>query len=353
MAMIERDRISQFDGLRALAFTAVFLHHGVHAPLLWMGVDQFFVLSGFLITRNLLQLRRDSTVSSSLGAFYYRRVLRIVPAYYVALILIAIFQTLTTSEAPWYFGFASNINDAIHPPAAGALSSMWSIAVEEQFYLVWPWLVLFVPSRWLRATFFTVVAAAPLCRVAFSPLGYEAVYRLMPCRMDLLAFGALLATIDETDVAWFVRHRAKLILTAAVALGVFAALSVSVHTFRTSSNTLLFDVVGFGLSAIFFTVILAYVRGLSSGLVFRFLMLPPLRYIGKISYMAYLLHMLGLAFAARLHHGVVPTAVVGFILTIGMASLSWYLMEQPLTKLRGMVTPKSIHTEGPQSVSRV
>jgi peptidoglycan/LPS O-acetylase OafA/YrhL len=340
MAMTERDRISQFDGLRALAFTAVFLHHGVHAPLLWMGVDQFFVLSGFLITRNLLQLRRDSTTSSSLAAFYYRRVLRIVPAYYVALILIAIFQTLTASDAPWFFGFASNIHDAIHPPAAGALSSMWSIAVEEQFYLVWPWLVLFVPTRWLRPTFLAVIVAAPLCRVAASSLGYEAVYRLMPCRMDLLAFGALLATIDETDVGWFVRHRAKLILTALAALAVFAALSLGVHTFRTSSNTLLFDVVGFGLSAIFFTVILAYVRGLSEGPVYKFLMLPPLRYLGKISYMAYLVHMLGLAFAMKLHRGVVPTAVVGFILTIAMASISWYLMEQPLTRLRGAVRPK-------------
>jgi len=338
--MAERDRISQFDGVRALAFTAVFLHHAVHAPLLWMGVDQFFVLSGFLITRNLLQLRTESRLGSSLRVFYFRRLLRIVPPYYVALFAIMVVQSISVREAPWFFGFASNIRDAFHAPVEGPLSSMWSIAVEEQFYLVWPWFVLLLPRASLRGVFVTVIVAAPVCRVLFSPLGFEAVYRLMLCRMDLLAFGALLATFDEHDVAWFSRHRNLFVVVASATLVTFVALSVSFHTFRTSSNSMLFDVVGFGLATVFFTVTLAYVRGLSAGLVYRFLMLSPMRYVGKISYMAYLVHMLALAIAVQLHRGMVVTATVGFLLTLAMASASWYLIEQPLTKLRRFVRLK-------------
>src|SRR5437899_12895973 len=122
--MADRDLISQFDGVRALAFMAVFLHHGLHVPLLWTGVDQFFVLSGFLITRNLLQLRDESTRGSALSAFYYRRVLRIIPPYYVALVAVMLVQTVACSELPWFCGFASHVRDALHTSIEGPLSSM-------------------------------------------------------------------------------------------------------------------------------------------------------------------------------------------------------------------------------------
>ena len=338
--MAERDRITQFDGLRALAFMAVFLHHGIHAPLLWMGVDLFFVLSGFLITRNLLELRETATPASSLATFYFRRLLRIVPPYYLALGLILIVQPIAMSDASWYFGFASNVRDTVHGPIGGAYNSMWSIAVEEQFYLVWPLLVLFLPRRWLPKLFVAAIAAAPICRYLFTPVGFDAVYRLMPSRMDLLAVGALFAVIERSDARWFERHRIHAIAISCFAVGVFAMLSLRIPTFRTSLDYPLFNVLGFGLSAVLFASILVFVRGTPSGPVHAVLVHPVLRFIGKVSYMAYLVHMLGLDLASHAHLSPLPSALLGLAITLALATVSWYALEQPLQRLRHVVTPK-------------
>ena len=84
-AALRGSRIAQFDGLRALAFLGVFAFHAVAVPYAWMGVDLFFVLSGYLITKNLLALRETARPRSALAVFYFRRLLRIVPPYYLAL----------------------------------------------------------------------------------------------------------------------------------------------------------------------------------------------------------------------------------------------------------------------------
>jgi peptidoglycan/LPS O-acetylase OafA/YrhL len=338
--MSEPDRISQFDGVRAIAFMMVFVHHGLHVPLAWMGVDLFFVLSGFLITRNLVQMSEQSTTSSSLATFYFRRVLRIIPPYYVAITMIILARPIAGADMAWFYGFASNIRDAIDGPIGGPLNSMWSIAVEEQFYIVWPWLVLFLPRRVLGKVFVAVIVIAPVCRYLFGAVGFDAVYRLMPCRMDLLAVGALLALVDRRDPGWFARHRRYFIAAACFAAGLFTALSLRVQTFRTSLDEPLFNVLGFGLSGVFFTALLAYVRAATSGPVYAVLMHPALRYVGKISYMGYLVHMFGLELAARAHLSMWPTAALGLAITIAIASASWYAMELPLQRLRKVVRPQ-------------
>jgi peptidoglycan/LPS O-acetylase OafA/YrhL len=344
------ERIDQFDGLRALAFTAVFLHHAVHAPLLWMGVDLFFVLSGFLITRNLLTLREQCTTGRALGVFFYRRLLRIVPPYYLALAAIGFYHGFPDGSAPWYWTFTSNIRDAQHGAHEGALNTLWSIGVEEQFYILWPWLVLLIPRRRLAAAFALVVVVAPLVRAAATGVSLDAVYRLMPCRMDLLAMGALLALIDRDDVTWISKHRRHFLGAAALAFAAFAALSLAVPTFRTRNNTLLFNVVGFSLAGVFFAGLLAYVRATRSGLVGAVLLHPALRYLGKISYMAYLTHMLAIDLVGDL--GIVAlsgpkAAPLSFALTVAMASASWILLEQPLLRLRRVVSPRSTRASTP------
>jgi peptidoglycan/LPS O-acetylase OafA/YrhL len=337
--MATRERIDQFDGLRALAFLGVFLHHGMKVPLLWMGVDLFFVLSGFLITRNLLVLREQATTRSAFAVFFYRRLLRIIPPYYAALTLVLVITPIESDRIPWFYAFASNVHDSIHGPIEGSLSSFWSIAVEEQFYIVWPWLVLFVPRRILPVTFVGFIVIATGARYAFGSVGFDAVYRLTICRMDLLAAGALLALIDLRDPDWFERQRGRLLTCGVLAVGLFVVLSISTRSFRTSMNHPLFNIVGFALSAVFFTAVLAYVRS-GKGWATAALRHRVLVYIGKISYMSYLLHELALNLAGRLELPRAPTAAIGLTLTLGLASVSWYVLEQPLQRLRRVVVPR-------------
>lgn len=335
-------RIDQLDGLRALAFSAVFLHHAVHAPLLWMGVDLFFVLSGFLITRNLLALREQCSTGRSLGVFFYRRLLRIIPPYYLALAAIALYHGFPDGSAPWYWTFTSNLRDAQYGAHDGALNTMWSIAVEEQFYLAWPWLVLLLPRRALAAAFAIVIVIAPLVRAAATGISLDAVYRLMPCRMDLLAMGALLALWDRRDATWIDRHRRHFSAAAVLAFAAFVALSVLVPTFRTRHNTLLFNVVGFSLAGVFFAGVLAYVRATRTGVVGAVLLHPALRFLGKISYMAYLTHMLAIDLVRDVTglEGAVA-APLSLAVTLLFSTASWYLLEQPLLRLRGVVSPRA------------
>jgi peptidoglycan/LPS O-acetylase OafA/YrhL len=350
-------RIDQLDGLRALAFLAVFLHHAVHAPLLWMGVDLFFALSGYLITRNLLTLREQCTTGRALGVFFYRRVLRILPPYYLALAVIAVVHGFPDGSAPWYLTFTSNLRDALYGAHEGALNTMWSIAVEEQFYIAWPWVVLLVPRRHLGKVFVLVVLVAPGVRAVCTGVSLDAVYRLMPARMDLLAMGALLALMDTPPPegaastpgaagSWIHHHRHRFLAAAALAFAAFVALSVGVPSFRTSNNTLLFNVVGFSLAGVFFASSLAYVRATDRGPVAAVLRHPVLRYVGKISYMAYLTHMVAIEVVKWLGFEGLRGAPLSLALTLAFSSLTWYLLEQPLLGLRGVVSPKPANRAG-------
>ncbi len=333
-------RVTHLDGLRALAFVAVFLHHALDLPFLWMGVDLFFVLSGFLITRNLLQLRTTSTTGSALGAFFFRRVLRILPPYFIVLTVIVLLEPIRGAELPWFYLFASNIRDASHGPILWSLDTLWSIAVEEQFYLAWPWLVLLAPRRWLAPAFVVCIVGAVIARIGFSRLGFDAVYHLTPCRMDLLAAGALLAWLEARDATWLTRHRLRLAGLAVAGVALFAALTLAVPTFRTSLDDPLFDTVGFGLSTLTFTGVVGFTIGAADARALRWLAHPVLRYVGKISYVAYLVHVLALTELGAAGLERLPTAVLGFAATILLASASWSGLEAPLQRWRGLVPPR-------------
>jgi peptidoglycan/LPS O-acetylase OafA/YrhL len=176
--------------------------------------------------------------------------------------------------------------------------------------------------------------------------------------MDLLAMGAWLALRDRPseeaeggaagasartpaggDGAWMASHRAGWLAAAAAALLAFTALSLMVPSFRTRNNTVLFNVVAFSLAGVFFTSVLAYVRVSGQRWVGRVLLHPALRYLGKVSYMAYLCHMLAIDVVRDLGVAGAKGAPLSFALTLGFSTLSWYLLEQPLARLRSVVRP--------------
>jgi peptidoglycan/LPS O-acetylase OafA/YrhL len=320
-------RIASFDGLRACAFAAVFVYHAVHVRYGYLGVDLFFVLSGFLITRNLMSLRETATTASALAVFFYRRVLRIIPPYYVALVLMLVLFPFPLHEAPWYFGFASNIRDTIYPVLEGPMVTMWSIAVEEQFYLLWPLLVLLVPRRALAPAFAFAIAFAFVFRDLVHANG-EAVYRLMFSRMDLLALGALLALADVRDPQWIERHRRTFAWALAASASAYAVCAAMVPAFSEGAFW------PFVLVAVAMPSLLALVR---AGMLESVLCHPVPRYIGKVSYTCYLVHDIALERVRMLHLPSAVTIALAFALTMGFATLSWYALEQPLGRLRGRV----------------
>src|SRR5262245_32669871 len=116
----------------------VFAYHAVKAPLMWGGVDLFFVLSGFLITGILLDLKEEYDVKSYLSAFYFRRLVRIIPPYVGFLVILsALFPVPWHRIWYWYAFFAANIGSGLNAIRIHPLEPLWSLAVEEQFYLIW------------------------------------------------------------------------------------------------------------------------------------------------------------------------------------------------------------------------
>jgi peptidoglycan/LPS O-acetylase OafA/YrhL len=204
------------DGLRGVAVLTVMSSHffqqavgeattpaGRLVQSGWLGVDLFFVLSGFLITGRLVDTRGRENYFNS---FYVKRSLRIFPLYYAALVLVfgvAAFRGGVGSgwDGPlWYFAYASNVaivgaGRFLMPVAGFTLNHFWSLAVEEQFYLVWPLVVRWLPRLLLAVLCLVLVAGAtPLRMWADESTGAAfASYVLMPLRLDGLATGALVA----------------------------------------------------------------------------------------------------------------------------------------------------------------
>lgn len=157
--------IKQLDSLRAIAVLFVIIHHWIpkdnilnSLPNGAIGVDIFFVLSGFLITKILFDAKNTAedlggSKRVALKNFYARRTLRIFPIYYITLFVLLIFHSATTTQIKpaflYYATYVSNFYFFSRQSFDGMLSHLWSLAVEEQFYLFWPWIILFTKRKYL------------------------------------------------------------------------------------------------------------------------------------------------------------------------------------------------------------
>jgi peptidoglycan/LPS O-acetylase OafA/YrhL len=333
------------DGVRGLAILLVVLDHAaqvspVPAPGVGktlfdallagrMGVDLFFVLSGFLITGILLDARGDGpqTPAGYFSAFYARRALRILPAY---CLLIATFQ------APWwYWLFTQNVLVTRYGWGAAplALNHLWSLAVEEQFYIVWPAIVAVLPRRALRALCLALILSAPILRLVLPPI---AAYTLTIARADALAMGGLVAILVR-DRRLYARH-ARVALAAGIAA---VALLLSTDSLAKSFGPL--SLVA-GSSAV------AVLAGAGIYLMVvtrapRWLEHPILVSLGAYSYAMYLVHVplrrpVSDWVGANLS-GAGPILLANTIGLLGVAWavawISWHVLERPILSLKRFV----------------
>ena len=363
------------DGLRALAVVAVFAYHA-HLPWAragFLGVDLFLVLSGYLITALLLaERRREGRID--LRRFWARRARRLLPAVLVLLAATAVAVPILAPDQAhrirtdllsalgyvfnWrlVFGEQSYFQSAGRPPI---LQHLWSLAVEEQFYLLWPLLVFALSRRGLTALCAVLIGATPLLRLLLRVSGLPelAGYEFTIARWDALAFGAVLAILvrEEAGRAWL-RPRAPWIGGAAV-LGLVAVMGVE-RGFP--ERALLVQVAGqtlaaaLGASLIYFSVV--PFRPSPSGAAASLrasLSAPWLRFLGKYSYAIYVLHFP--------IHILVSRHVAGFVnavdgparllrlalyvpsisaLSIVAALISWRVIEKPFLDLKERFAPR-------------
>lgn len=347
--MSNRGYLPQLDALRAFAVAGVIWSHWTpalyHFGLPWAaGVQLFFVLSGFLITGLLLDARATLAATATsrekgrlIRNFYARRFLRLCPLFYGILVLGLILNLGTLRQTyPWHFSYLSNYAFIRQGGWDGWISHFWTLAVEEQFYLFWPLLVLAVPLRHMAGWFLGVALVGFLFRCAGAMLFPQvALFEIAtPAQMDNLALGALLAWLTRNPHAGWValRSRRRWILLGLVGLWVALGWMPWVRMAGVLRGTV--------LGLIFFCVVQA-VAEQPSGPIGRLLWNPVLRYLGRISYGIYLWHNFA-DYPARLTFNSAPwlaelphsLPVAKAAWTLGLAAASWHLLERPINSLK-------------------
>ena len=323
-------RILQLDGLRAVAILAVLVNHTFHTPLTWVGVDVFFVLSGFLITGILLARKRAG--GSYFSYFYRRRVFRILPAYAMALLLFGLIYGWSTFH-PWPLMAFFGMNfQAVWFPHPNPLP-LWSLAVEEQFYLVWPIVILIVSEAMLLRLAIAAVLLTPILRALYTPWDHyiSTIYMLTPFRADLLCAGAVLA------ICWKDRTpRFEKICRRRAWMGVVAGFGSLILVqfwpiFRIASNTRWSNGLDYSFSLLGSVSLLAWALADRSWLR-RFLSFRFMRYIGEISYTMYLIHLIVHSLIMQRVKSPALEFLIVFAGSVLWASISWFVMERPLIR---------------------
>jgi peptidoglycan/LPS O-acetylase OafA/YrhL len=363
-----RGHLVPLDGLRGLAILLVLLLHfttdmefadGTAAAAVrsafqigWIGVDLFFVLSGFLITRILADNKGSDLYFS---AFYARRVLRIVPVYFLAVVaafhlLPRVFDGFDTGGARTEAAFWLFLQNFVGLPdqLGRTVGHFWSLAIEEQFYLMWPLVVFITTPRHARLIALLTVSLSPVARFIAMQAGVDgaSIYHFTPFRLDGLATGAFIALSMRDPEARVGLGRLSAVAGIA-ALAVAAVLYGPVHIPEPLSFRLDFTIgfsslcIGFG--ALLTRVVLAKPGSrLATMLSWRGLVT-----LGTYSYAMYLLHVPLLRIVSKL--AVPPrwppsqqwpmlwllgyTAVLG-LLTLGAAMVSWHLVEKRFLALK-------------------
>lgn len=333
----QRRRAPALDGIRGCAILAVFASHAVpHAGGGWMGVEVFFVLSGYLITSLLMdEARKNGRIS--FGKFYMRRVLRLYPALIVLLLLgLLFYKELSDEETLASYGRAAAaaglyVQDFVWGftrDDGGGFGHTWSLAVEEQFYLFWP-PILYLLIRWRRQI-------APLCvGLALVSLAITALvdhgagdppgaYFLPWVQAPLLLAGCALAAtkrrLDPSTAVW---------LGPAAGAGLVALTGIATQFPRVDYLAPLL-----ATAAVLATALVAAVEAAPDSPFARLLSARPIEFLGRISYGFYLYYLVVVELVEHRIESQLVAAPLELVLIFSCAVVSYYVVEQPFLRLK-------------------
>lgn len=341
----------QLDSLRAIAVLLVIISHWFSKAHFLnrfsdngvLGVTLFFVLSGFLITGILLKskqkLEQGTPVGTAFKIFYIRRSLRIFPVYYLLLFVLVLLNIAGMRESFWWhFFYGSNFYFWLEGAFAGQLSHLWSLAVEEQFYLVWPAVILFIPRRFLTHALVTGIVTGIVFRLLIITDSNEMGRILMPGSLDSFCIGGLLAYGRAKDAGWYKQYLKG--QTFFLALAFLLLIAVHLPVFRRLPLGVYLSLYLFLISVAFGIVINRVAYTVETPVLKQLLNNKLLLYIGKISYGVYLFHNF-IPYFYGIEIPGLPAAIsmyliqgLRFLSLIGLASFSWFFVEKPILRLK-------------------
>ncbi|WJW87057.1 MULTISPECIES: acyltransferase [Enterobacter] len=342
-----KQHIKSLDGIRGIAVLLVMLYH-FKAPGLslgFIGVPIFFCLSGFLIT-NILLNDRNKPLPEYLKKFFYNRSLRIFPLFYLYLIANYVYILSVDGSGKgygWFILYLQNYYLGAGGSLPGILGHTWSLAIEEQFYWFWPFILFFIKDQKLLRIFIPLVFISLISRyVIFYIIGakYMINATLLSCA-DMMVMGAIFAQLKNhkksTNIAWVV-------LFIGLIVTLLSVLTMPMSAFWDSRNWAsqrwwLYTALGFLFSSIIF---LCYKHEISgrTNILLKFFKNPFLVYTGKISYGLYMWHtlcyILLIMFSQKhdiLRHNsnlIMPSLIISYV----VATISFYFFELKFLKLK-------------------
>ena len=372
--------IPGLDGLRAIAFLLVLGIHTSKIDFGWAGVQLFFVLSGFLLTGILLRMKEQFPGRQYFFKFYGRRFLRIFPLYFFYLFLLTAAVRMQNSISwgllkkevqndvqPQLLYAYLYLFDFVHASAlfqnTRFLSHLWSLSVEEQFYICWPLILFITPRDKIKPLFLSIIAAGPILRLMTFIIysnhllpsllnnPYLAVYVLPFSHIDAFAMGAYIACFQIPN-----RRKQLAILVSIVPLVGFVTQYLSAGEIKLDTFGYEFTMLtgykfiwGYSVINYFFALIIQEVH--QSKLFTNILDHFSLSYLGKISYGMYLYHLpviwfllaIQLEYKDRLpfffYLSQTRTYFLVLLITLIIASLSFHLFEKPINNLKDRFFP--------------
>jgi peptidoglycan/LPS O-acetylase OafA/YrhL len=352
---------SSIDGLRAISFILVFLfHYSVPGfELGWGGVSVFFVISGFLITEILINSKQNCRYFTN---FYVRRALRIIPIYIAFLVSVVLFILYRSGKLPsdllYYLTYTQNIYQVfnVNPSgfslrASSLLSHTWTLAIEEQFYLLWPLIIYLTPIRLLPAVSSAVVIIGVVFRLVAVLItqNYLVVSILLFSQIDLLALGSILAIYKtghfDIDIRKYVKWAGFIGVLGIISVVFYIAVKYGVSLLVAYSY---FKQPEFYALDLFTVNIYIFIGLVSIALIYscvfrsnnyffnRILSNKYITHIGKISYGLYLYHWPVYILLSGRFNNRFLFVLVGAVATYTISVLSYYYFERRINKYKNL-----------------